>query len=36
LHRLHRDLMLVEKNRDGGIVTRQVLPVRFVPLTGKR
>ena len=29
-------LMLVEKNRDGTIVTRQVLPVQFVPLTGKR
>ena len=33
---LAQHLMLVEKNRDGGIVTRQVLPVRFVPLTGKR
>ena len=32
---LAQHLMLVEKNRDGGIVTRQVLPVRFVPLTGK-
>ena len=31
---LAQHLMLVEKNRDGGIVTRQVLPVRFVPLTG--
>jgi len=33
---LTQHLMLVEKNRDGGIVTRQVLPVQFVPLTGKR
>jgi len=32
---LAQQLMLVEKNRDGGIVTRQILPVRFVPLTGK-
>ena len=31
---LAQQLMLVEKNADGGIVTRQVLPVRFVPLTG--
>lgn len=29
-------LMLVEKNDRGDISTRQVLPVRFVPLTGKR
>jgi protein-L-isoaspartate(D-aspartate) O-methyltransferase len=29
-------LMLVEKRADGTIVTRQILPVRFVPLTGKR
>ncbi len=27
-------LMVVEKARDGSITTRQVLPVRFVPLTG--
>ena len=33
---LAQHLMLVEKNLDGAIVTRQVLPVRFVPLTGKR
>ena len=33
---LAQHLMLVEKNRDGTIVTRQILPVRFVPLTGKR
>jgi protein-L-isoaspartate(D-aspartate) O-methyltransferase len=26
-------LMLVEKDRDGTVVTRQVLPVQFVPLT---
>ena len=32
---LAQHLMLVEKNRDGTIVTRQVLPVQFVPLTGK-
>jgi protein-L-isoaspartate(D-aspartate) O-methyltransferase len=29
-------LMLVEKQPDGTIVTRQLLPVRFVPLTGQR
>ena len=29
-------LLLIEKNDDGGIVTRQVAPVRFVPLTGER
>lgn len=28
-------LMIVEKGRDGTIGTRQVLPVRFVPLTGE-
>ncbi len=27
-------LMLVEKQQDGSITTRQILPVRFVPLTG--
>lgn len=27
-------LMLVEKQRDGSVTTRQILPVRFVPLTG--
>jgi len=32
---LAQHLMVVEKNPDGTIVTRQVLPVRFVPLTGK-
>ena len=29
-------LMLVTKNEDGSIPTRQLLPVRFVPLTGGR
>ena len=29
-------LLLIEKNDDGEIVTRQIAPVRFVPLTGKR
>ncbi len=29
-------LLLIEKNNDGGIVTRQVAAVRFVPLTGER
>ncbi|MGH8075766.1 MAG: protein-L-isoaspartate(D-aspartate) O-methyltransferase [Lysobacter sp.] len=28
-------LMLVEKGKDGRVHTRQVLPVRFVPLTGR-
>jgi protein-L-isoaspartate(D-aspartate) O-methyltransferase len=28
-------LLLVEKQRDGSVVSQQVLPVRFVPLTGK-
>ena len=28
-------LLLVEKDLDGAVRTRQVLPVRFVPLTGK-
>lgn len=27
-------LMLVEKQKDGSVTTRQILPVRFVPLTG--
>jgi protein-L-isoaspartate(D-aspartate) O-methyltransferase len=27
-------LMLVEKQADGAVTTRQILPVRFVPLTG--
>jgi protein-L-isoaspartate(D-aspartate) O-methyltransferase len=29
-------LMLIEKKRDGALTTRQILPVRFVPLTGGR
>jgi len=29
-------LMLVEKNLDGTLSTRQILPVSFVPLTGQR
>lgn len=29
-----QSLMLVEKHRDGSVTTRQILPVRFVPLTG--
>ncbi len=28
-------LMLVEKTQDDGLITRQVLPVRFVPVTGR-
>ena len=31
-----QQLMLITKNEDGGIQTRQLLPVRFVPLTGER
>jgi protein-L-isoaspartate(D-aspartate) O-methyltransferase len=31
---LAQHLMLVEKREDGSIRTRQILPVRFVPLTG--
>jgi protein-L-isoaspartate(D-aspartate) O-methyltransferase len=27
-------LLLVEKQADGAVTTRQILPVRFVPLTG--
>lgn len=29
-------LLLIEKDDDGSIVTRQLTPVRFVPLTGER
>ena len=29
-------LMLVQKEADGSIITKQIFPVRFVPLTGKR
>jgi len=28
-------LMLVEKQLDGSLTSRQILPVRFVPLTGE-
>jgi protein-L-isoaspartate(D-aspartate) O-methyltransferase len=31
---LPQQLMLVEKNPDGSVVSRQILPVQFVPLTG--
>ena len=31
---LTQHLMLLEKRRDGSVVSRQILPVRFVPLTG--
>ncbi len=30
-----QQLLLVQKTKDGKVTTRQVLPVRFVPLTGK-
>ena len=29
-----QQLVLIEKQPDGAITTRQILPVRFVPLTG--
>jgi protein-L-isoaspartate(D-aspartate) O-methyltransferase len=29
-------LLHIEKGDDGGIVTRQIAPVLFVPLTGER
>lgn len=32
---LTQHLMLVEKRADGSVVSRQLLPVRFVPLTGE-
>ncbi len=32
---LVQQLVLIRKNEDGSLVTRQLLPVRFVPLTGK-
>jgi len=32
---LAQHLMLVEKHTDGTILTRQILPVAFVPLTGR-
>ncbi len=31
---LVQQLVLLEKNRDGDVTKRQILPVRFVPLTG--
>jgi protein-L-isoaspartate(D-aspartate) O-methyltransferase len=31
---LTQHLQLVEKEADGSVVSRQILPVRFVPLTG--
>jgi protein-L-isoaspartate(D-aspartate) O-methyltransferase len=31
---LTQHLLLVEKQADGSVTTRQILPVRFVPLTG--
>jgi protein-L-isoaspartate(D-aspartate) O-methyltransferase len=31
-----QQLMLVEKNVDGTLTSRQILPVRFVPLVGGR
>ena len=31
-----QQLMLVEKRDDGTLSTRQIVPVRFVPLTGTR
>ena len=33
-HFLAQYLLLVEKQADGAVTTRQILPVRFVPLTG--
>jgi protein-L-isoaspartate(D-aspartate) O-methyltransferase len=32
---LTQHLMLIEKKADGTLSTRQILPVRFVPLIGK-
>jgi protein-L-isoaspartate(D-aspartate) O-methyltransferase len=31
---LTQHLLLVEKQQDGGVVSRQILPLRFVPLLG--
>jgi protein-L-isoaspartate(D-aspartate) O-methyltransferase len=31
-----QSLMLIEKKRDGTTVSRDIIPVRFVPLTGER
>jgi len=33
---LTQSLLLVEKRPNGSVTSRQILPVRFVPLTGKR
>jgi len=33
---LTQHLLLVEKQADGSVISRQILPVRFVPLTGSR
>ena len=33
-HFMAQFLLLVEKKADGAVTTRQILPVRFVPLTG--
>ena len=33
---LTQTLTVVEKRVDGSVTTRQILPVRFVPLTGTR
>ncbi len=33
---LTQQLMLIEKRPDGSVLSRQLLPVRFVPLTGRR
>jgi protein-L-isoaspartate(D-aspartate) O-methyltransferase len=30
-----QELVLIEKNADGSVVRRSVLPVRFVPMTGE-
>jgi len=32
---LTQQLVLIEKEPDGQLITRQIMPVRFVPLTGK-
>ncbi|MCZ6560462.1 MAG: protein-L-isoaspartate O-methyltransferase, partial [Gammaproteobacteria bacterium] len=31
---LTQQLLLVEKSETGEVITRQIIPVRFVPLTG--
>ena len=30
-----QQLLMVEKDENSNVTTRQILPVRFVPLTGK-